>query len=71
MEEATWELLLKLLLGVTDSLLSAPEAEDGLARRLCSHVLKVFLYFRFITLAVYLKWEIAAKSRELKSGLII
>ncbi len=41
MEEGTWELLLKLLLGITDSLLSAPEAEDGLARRLCPHVLKV------------------------------
>ncbi|KAL6061280.1 Ral GTPase-activating protein subunit alpha-1 [Balamuthia mandrillaris] len=39
----TWDLFLKLMLGVTDSLLSAPPGQDGLAQRLCSHVLKVLL----------------------------
>lgn len=41
LDEETWEIFLKLLLGIADSLLSLPESEEGLTKRLCSHVLKV------------------------------
>ena len=37
----SWELFLRLLLGITDSLLGAPSSDYTLASRLCAHVLKV------------------------------
>ncbi len=41
LDEETWEIFLKLLLGIADSLLSLPESEEGLTKRLGTHVLKV------------------------------
>jgi len=37
----SWELFLRLLLGITDYLLGSPSSDHTLAMRLCPHVLKV------------------------------
>ena len=41
----SWELFLRILLGVTDSLLGAPSSDHTLANRLGAHMLKVSLCF--------------------------
>lgn len=41
LKEDTWEHLLKVVLGITDSLLGQPKGSDHLAERLCPSLLKV------------------------------
>lgn len=41
LKEETWEHLLKVVLGITDSLLGLPKGNDFLAERLCPSLLKV------------------------------